>query len=683
MKILLLTNAMETGGAETHILTLTKGLCANGHAVTVASAGGDMVPTLERWGARHLCLPLDSLRPDRLGLAWRQLSHLLAHESFDIVHAHARIPALLVAPLARRHGLCFVATAHANFSATPLRRRFSHWGYATVAVSEDLAHGLCVRYGLDSSQITVIRNGVDTAHFAPVGRRARTVGLRIVCVSRLDRDCATAARLLCRLAPLLHREIEGLVITLVGGGDAYGEIAREAARVRAESGAHIGVTGHVRDPRRLLHECDVFIGVSRAALEAMACGRCVILGGDEGFFGVLTEENAPIAARENFCARGCGMMSEEKLYEAVRTVACMGDAARLARGAALRAYVEREQSAERMVTETEAFYIKARDRVAHGNGRILLCGYYGYGNVGDDALLRAAISRARVRFSTKDILALTHRGAKDTWQFGVPCIRRDHPLAVARAIRRAEVVVFGGGTLLQDATSRRSLSYYVWLLRYAQTHGVPCELWGNGIGTLTGWGSEDAVAKVVSRCRFVGLRDGRSWEMARKMMRTSSCLPVREEDLALDTPPSDPSRIAYLLDQLPAVQGKGRIAVAVKGDVAHGVLCAMEAWLCMLKGEGYDLVFVSMYPKEDDARTDALCQALGGTRLYGVGAGDLVGLFAHCAAVCSMRLHALVFAAAGGTPFVGFGTDEKIEAFCREHGGVYYVDLYAHGAQPH
>ncbi len=677
MKILMLTNAMNAGGAETHLLTLARGLCTCGHEVVVASSGGRMVERLCALGVRHVRIPLHSLRSDQLLAAKRALVQLLDGESFDVVHAHARIPAFLVAEMARRRGLCFVTSAHADFSTSWLRRRFSRWGYATAAVSEDIAHGLCVRYGLDSSQIAVIRNGVDTEHFLPVRRKPRSEGLRIFCMSRMDKDCASAARLLCALAPRLHREIPGLVITIAGGGNAYREIAREAKRVREESGARIGVTGHVGDPRRLLHECDVFVGVSRAALEAMACGRCVILGGDEGFFGVLNEENTPLAARENFCARGRGTMTADKLYAAIHMLYRLGDRERLARGAALRRYVEQAQSADRMVAEVEAFYTQARVRASYDGGQILLCGYYGYGNVGDDALLRAAVRRARTCFAGRGITALTRNGRRDAWHFGVPCLPRRSVFTVMRAIRRAEVVVFGGGTLLQDATSRRSLAYYLWILRYAQKHGVPCELWGNGIGALTHRDSERAVSQVLSRCRYVGLRDGCSWQTAASMMRTSSIAPVGEDDLALTTPPAEPSRIAYLLDRFGIRGGKGTVAVAVKGGAARGVLRAMHQWLCQLRGEGYTLVFVAMYPHEDSALTDRLCRALGGVHLQGVGASDLVGLFAHCEAVCAMRLHALVFAAAAGTPFVGFGTDEKIASFCREHGGVYYVDLYA------
>ena len=144
----------------------------------------------------------------------------------------------------------------------------------------------------------------------------------------------------------------------------------------------------------------------------------------------------------------------------------------------------------------------------------------------------------------------------------------------------------------------------------------------------------------------------------------------------MHTPPAPPSRIAYLRSRLGEVGVKGAVAVSVRGGAPRGTLRAMRDWLCLLRGEGYALWFFSLYPDEDERLTERLCRSLGGVHLRGVDASDLVGLFGSCEAVCSMRLHALVFAAAAGTPFVGFGTDGKIERFCREHGGVYYVDLY-------
>ena len=124
MRILMLTNAMESGGAETHILSLVRVLCQRGHRVTVASSGGEMVRELERCGATHVILPLNSRSPFSLFRACWGLSCLL-RQGFDVVHAHARLPAFLASPLASKLGVCFVTTIHARFRAGFFHRRFS------------------------------------------------------------------------------------------------------------------------------------------------------------------------------------------------------------------------------------------------------------------------------------------------------------------------------------------------------------------------------------------------------------------------------------------------------------------------------------------------------------------------------------------------------------------------------
>ena len=48
MKILMVTMAMNIGGAETHILELTKELSLRGHDVTVASFGGVYADELQK-----------------------------------------------------------------------------------------------------------------------------------------------------------------------------------------------------------------------------------------------------------------------------------------------------------------------------------------------------------------------------------------------------------------------------------------------------------------------------------------------------------------------------------------------------------------------------------------------------------------------------------------------------------
>lgn len=646
----------------------------------VASAGGRLVEELAKDGVRHVALPLDRRLPHRLWQARRHLRGLLREERPDVVHAHARIPAFLAARLARRYGMLFVTSMHARFRLGFLQRRLSRWGYATAAVSEDLCQYLCERYGVDPSNVSVIPNGVDTARFAPSDKPADGV-FRIFCMSRMDHDCADAARMLCHIAKRLGESIPNSEITLAGNGDAYAEICREAE----QSGARIRMVGYLSDPVPFLQKCDVFVGVSRAALEAMSCGTCIVLGGNEGFFGVLNAQNAPLAAYENFCARGCERMTEERLTAALLSVWKMGEAERLREGMRLRQYVLADHSAEKMAEKCERFYHEARRCLPDRRGEILLCGYYGYGNMGDDALLRAAKRRAQTAFPDCGLAALTRGGRRDEWRFGMRCVCRLFPWSVCRAIRNARVLVFGGGTLLQDTTSRRSLRYYTFLIGYASRYGVACELWGNGIGPLHEEGSRRAAARALRACRFVGVRDKPSYDLAVSLVGKSAHI-VTEDDLALGLLPSREARIRYLGERYFPRNSQRVITVAVKGRSSRQTRYALMTMLYALSLEKPLFVWIVMCPREDQKLTEAWIKKFGGVLLSGVGASDLSGLLSRCDTVLSMRLHALVFAAAKGVRFVGFGNDPKLVAFCREHGGI-QGELYGqngvadHGAQ--
>ena len=98
--------------------------------------------------------------------------------------------------------------------------------------------------------------------------------------------------------------------------------------------------------------------------------------------------------------------------------------------------------------------------------------------------------------------------------------------------------------------------------------------------------------------------------------------------------------------------------------------------VALLKKEGLRAVVVPMLPREDDRLCRALAEALGGVLAEGLTPSAVIDLMRESRGVYGMRLHSLVFAALADVPFVGFGTDEKIQAFCRERGGTYFTDCY-------
>ena len=258
------------------------------------------------------------------------------------------------------------------------------------------------------------------------------------------------------------------------------------------------------------------------------------------------------------------------------------------------------------------------------------------------------------------------------------CVRRTSPLAVWRELRDADALIFGGGTLLQDSTSLRSLLYYTALLKLAHRKGLRTELWANGLEMPRSWLGERMIRSVLRDCSFLGLRDGRSVRLARELLgaRTEIAL-IRQSDLALATMPCEEERLRFLQEHYGLCNTtEGYVIAVLRGSAPKGYAGAFAQWLGTLRSEGFLLLFIPMLPKEDLSASLQMARELGGTVACGLGASDVVGLASKARLVCGMRLHALVFAAAAGTPFVGFGGDPKIESFCRENGGVYFTDLY-------
>ena len=145
------------------------------------------------------------------------------------------------------------------------------------------------------------------------------------------------------------------------------------------------------------------------------------------------------------------------------------------------------------------------------DSRVLLCGYYGEHNLGDDALLATLLATlppsCRVVVTARD----QHQVQA---QFGVSTCPRGHPIRLLLALVRTQVLVLGGGSLLQDNTSRRSLLYYVALILAARLLGRPVLLWGQGLGPLNARASRLLARLSLHLAHYITWRDHQSAAMA-------------------------------------------------------------------------------------------------------------------------------------------------------------------------
>ncbi len=673
MKVLLLTDRMDLGGAETHIFDLALGLSRMGVQVTVLSDGGRMAERLLAVGIPHIRCRLATRNPLRWPLLRRRLGRILREGDYDILHAHARIPALLLRGFSRM-GVGVVVTAHAAFRPFPLSRMLSYWGEKTIAVSEDLRMHLIRFHSVPPERIRVISNGIELSRFSPEGREAGE-GTRILFASRLDRDCSLGAELLCRITPQLLDRLPSLSVTIAGGGNDLSRIrdlashCNRALRAAGIDREVITVPGAVADMPTLLRRHDIFIGVSRAAMEAAACGCAVLLCGNEGYFGLLTPQNLSVAVTSNLCARECPLPQAERLLADLSTLAADPVACQ-ALGMALSRAVASDFDAERMCRETLALYHR---RLSHPvRRRILLCGYFGCGNAGDDAILEGTLSLLQSIDPSVRVTALSAHPLRDRRRFGIRCRFRFSLVSVLCGILTADSIWCGGGSLLQDATSRRSLFYYLGILRLGQLLRRGTVLYSAGIGPLRRAGSQAAVRRVLSDCSYVSLRDPDS-ELALRSLGVDPALLHLGGDPSVLLPLPPVGRTVQLLARVGIPQNRGLLVLVVKGGeegetllptliTAARLLCARNGLLpvCPIFDRRWDSVV---------ARRAA--EALSGHVFPLSESSEAVALMRAASLTLSARLHGMVFSALAETPALGIAgpsSEEKLSAFARRSG---------------
>jgi polysaccharide pyruvyl transferase CsaB len=290
---------------------------------------------------------------------------------------------------------------------------------------------------------------------------------------------------------------------------------------------------------------------------------------------------------------------------------------------------------------------------------ILLAGYYGFRNWGDEASLAVLVDALRPpaepasseRESSVELIALSGDPPFTRQTYGIEAVARTDWRRVRAAVRRAVALILGGGSLLQDATSLRSLLYYLLLIRWGlQAHGRVL-LVGQGMGPFHRPLSRYLVRRTLNRVPFLSLRDEESAHLLRQIgvrapMRVDAdltwALSPRPTPFELPAEPPCVGLAPRPWRDLPLREAFANLCVRLLEAGWQPVLIPIAE---SVEGQGKPRPMV-IPPPTHPAQLLTLMRSLHG--------------------MISMRLHGAIFAASQGVPLLCLAYDPKVSALAQQ-----------------
>jgi polysaccharide pyruvyl transferase CsaB len=306
-----------------------------------------------------------------------------------------------------------------------------------------------------------------------------------------------------------------------------------------------------------------------------------------------------------------------------------------------------------------------------------LSGYYGYGNAGDEAVLAAILEAlqaqkpdARFTIASGDPAATKARFGNE---YSLDAVPRQGPRELAGAIKRCDVFISGGGSLLQDVTSLRNIVYYTSLMRFARLSRKPVAVYAQGIGPLLRPLSQKLARAAVQSARVITVRDEESKALLQRIGVRRN-IEVTADPVWNLTPASSAvastrsgngKTFALSLRPWPGYE----FDPAKSGTIRNGLRALKDA-------NGAHLRFVPMQASTDASIGEWLREGNDET----IDTADLhpraiMASCGNCDVMIAMRLHALIFAAAQGVPCVAVNYDPKVEAMAKIIGAPLLQDL--------
>lgn len=680
MRVLHIIGGGDTGGAKTHVLNLLNKLNEYIDARLVCFMRGDFSESAEAMG-----IPIDVIESGNPFTGVREIKKIVSNQKIDVIHCHGARGNLMGVMLKRYLNAPVVSTVHSDYKLDYLGRPAAKLSYGTtysvvlryvnyyIGVSDPMTEILIDR-NFPTEKIYTIYNGIDFN--TPIQNRTRQdfyneIGFKI---EEGDVVAGIAARLspvkdiptLLRAMRLAVKETPNLKLILAGDGEDEKKLKDMAVEFGLSD--NVCFAGWLTDMDSFYSAIDINLltSISETFPYALTEGtrmKCATIASRVGGVPIL------INSGKNGFIFDPG---DDKQLANYLIMLTKDSQLRTSMGELLHEKASKMFSIDKMVETQLDIYesILLREKRVKERKRdgIIICGAYGDGNAGDDAILKSIITSVKEADPNIPVTILAKNTENIKKTLRVNALYTFNIFKMFFAMRKSVLYINGGGTLIQNITSSRSLMYYLFTLKLAKLLKNKVDMYGCGIGPVTGKGDIRRVMKVLNNSvDCITLRETQSADELKKFGVTKPKILVTSDPALVLKPAPDEDALQFLQDH-GISEGEKYICFMLRTWYGYSDKTRDIAALADYAYEKYGLkpLFLSLnilYDEKAAKEVTAHMKAPYTIITEKLDPEMIISILSHMDVVVAMRLHGLIFSSVSGIPLIGISYDPKINSF--------------------
>lgn len=149
--------------------------------------------------------------------------------------------------------------------------------------------------------------------------------------------------------------------------------------------------------------------------------------------------------------------------------------------------------------------------------KVCVSGYYGYGSIGDELMLKSMVNALRRQDEEIDIVVISASPEETAAEYGVRAVGREKWEEIRLELKTSDFLISGGGYLLKETNDLADLKYYLKVIKTAQHQDIPVFVYNQILRPFHSSRTKATVSRIMKKIRKISVADSESAEVLQDM----------------------------------------------------------------------------------------------------------------------------------------------------------------------